>query len=331
MDTSALDARYAAYARIDSYGPMAMFPHWQQRLQLLLIWLTFLPLLRAFICVLCIITFFLCCSLCSCLPARVAHLMLPTTATLLCRTVLLCCGVWRLRTSHAPGSAAGESSTAVYVANHVSWLDILVCMEQFFPAFISKASVKQLPLIGVIASAMQCIFAEREAAVKTPGGDASRPASAQVTAHVARRVADSRTCRPLVAFPEGTTTNNMYLLPFKTGAFLAGVPVQPLLLRYSCRPFSPAFETIHVVRSIVLVLSQPWISVEIIYLPQCAPTDSERANPADFAERVRAEMLAAGASWGLQPSTLTLTDKRVYHAGLLKVYNAWKDKSRRDA
>ena len=31
---------------------------------------------------------------------------------------------------------------------------------------------------------------------------------------------------------QGTTTNGEYLLPFKTGAFLAGEPVQPVILKY---------------------------------------------------------------------------------------------------
>lgn len=41
---------------------------------------------------------------------------------------------------------------------------------------------------------------------------------------------------PLLWLPcprtQGTTTNGDYLLPFKTGAFLAGKPVQPVILRY---------------------------------------------------------------------------------------------------
>ncbi len=31
---------------------------------------------------------------------------------------------------------------------------------------------------------------------------------------------------------QGTTTNGDFLLPFKTGAFLAGAPVQPVILKY---------------------------------------------------------------------------------------------------
>lgn len=38
--------------------------------------------------------------------------------------------------------------------------------------------------------------------------------------------------RPMLLFPEGTTTNGKMLLPFKTGGFLAGVPVRPCILQY---------------------------------------------------------------------------------------------------
>lgn len=43
---------------------------------------------------------------------------------------------------------------------------------------------------------------------------------------------------------EGTTTNGDYLLPFKTGVFLAKAPVQPVILRYPYRRFSPAWDSI---------------------------------------------------------------------------------------
>jgi lysophosphatidylcholine acyltransferase/lyso-PAF acetyltransferase len=318
MDTRDLDANYAAYARCDQYGPMACSVPRVEKLKLLCVWLTLLPLLRAAVCVLCILVFYLCCLLCSALPQRVGNALLLPASRACCRTVLLCCGVWRLKTNYVAGCADGrDATTAVYVANHVSWLDILIAMEQRYPSFISKASVKQVPLIGVIAASMQCIFTEREAA----GGESS---AKKVLGHVARRLTAPATCRPLWAFPEGTTTNNLYLLPFKTGAFLSGVPVQPVVLRYGTSPFSPAFETIHVARSLFLVLSQPRISVTVTYLPLCVPTDAERANPAAFAERVRGIMLETGAEWGLQASSLTLADKREYHAQLLKQWEEWR-------
>jgi hypothetical protein len=45
----------------------------------------------------------------------------------------------------------------------------------------------------------------------------------------------------IVIFPEGTTTNNKYLLKFKRGAFQPLKPVQPVLLRYSFSNFDPSY------------------------------------------------------------------------------------------
>lgn len=42
---------------------------------------------------------------------------------------------------------------------------------------------------------------------------------------------------------EGTTTNGDYLLPFKTGAFLAKAPVQPVILRYPYKRFNAAWDS----------------------------------------------------------------------------------------
>lgn len=48
----------------------------------------------------------------------------------------------------------------------------------------------------------------------------------------------------LIFTAEGTTTNGDYLLPFKTGAFLAKAPVLPVILRYPYQRFSPAWDSI---------------------------------------------------------------------------------------
>lgn len=56
----------------------------------------------------------------------------------------------------------------------------------------------------------------------------------------------SSVCWLLIFFnllAEGTTTNGDFLLPFKTGAFLAKAPVLPVILRYSFQRFSPAWES----------------------------------------------------------------------------------------
>ena len=41
---------------------------------------------------------------------------------------------------------------------------------------------------------------------------------------------------------QGTTTNGEYMLDFRSGAFLAGVPVQPVILRYQKVKAAPGYD-----------------------------------------------------------------------------------------
>ena len=60
---------------------------------------------------------------------------------------------------------------------------------------------------------------------------------------------------------KGTTTNGKCLLPFKTGAFLAGAPVRPVVLEYGADRVSAAWESINFVRHALLLLANPTHSV----------------------------------------------------------------------
>lgn len=73
---------------------------------------------------------------------------------------------------------------------------------------------------------MGCLYVDRDAS-----------GAGRVSDAVVQRMRDSAAgrlpgARPLLLFPEGTTTNGRFLLPFKTGAFLAGLPVRPVVIRY---------------------------------------------------------------------------------------------------
>jgi len=52
---------------------------------------------------------------------------------------------------------------------------------------------------------------------------------------------------------EGTTTNGEFLLPFKTGGFLAKAPVLPVILRYHYQRFSPAWDSISGVSTSIVI------------------------------------------------------------------------------
>lgn len=109
------------------------------------------------------------------------------------------------------------------VANHISWLDILVLHASGYCRFISKSDVRRWPLIGFMAHGTGTLFIERE----------SRRDAHRVVQHMAERLQGGDV---LAVFPEGTTGDGLELRPFHANliqaAILAGAPVQPVALRF---------------------------------------------------------------------------------------------------
>ena len=235
------------------------------------------------------------------------------------------------------GAGAGVSSTNI-VSNHISWLDIPVHMVvSACPAFVSKRSVRRAPIVGSIAEQMGCLFVEREtgpdaaaAAAQGAQGAAAPPraagtgASALVrermlsNAEAGRRreeePAGSNTS--LVVFPEGTTTNGRFLLPFHRSSFIASVPLRMVILEYRSARLSLAWDSIPALRHFLLLCCQPVNHVRVSVVGCYVPGDSERgaAGVASCAARVRAIMAENG---GLALSNSSLKEKRLYHKLLL--------------
>ena len=111
------------------------------------------------------------------------------------------------------------------VANHVSWLDIVVlhavCPEA---RFVSKAVVQRWPLIGRLVTGAGTLMVNRERR-----GDAARVV--HVIAHALQQ-GDT-----VALFPEGTTSDGCQVLDFHSSllqsAVAANAAVQPVALRYS--------------------------------------------------------------------------------------------------
>jgi len=110
----------------------------------------------------------------------------------------------------------------LWVANHVSWTDIPLLGQLAPLSFLAKAEVRQWPLAGWLAQCAGTLFIRRGA------GDGLL---------LARRIAErlGGGC-PLLVFPEGTSSDGRLVLPFHgrllAGAIEAGVPLQPVALRY---------------------------------------------------------------------------------------------------
>lgn len=93
------------------------------------------------------------------------------------------------------------------VANHASWLDIFVLNSRKNVYFVAKSEVAGWPGIGWLARATGTVFIRRD----------RREARAQTQIFEERLLAGHR----LLFFPEGTSTDGMRVLPFKTTLFAA--------------------------------------------------------------------------------------------------------------
>ncbi|CAH8258724.1 unnamed protein product [Arabidopsis lyrata] len=207
------------------------------------------------------------------------------------------------------GEAATEEPErpGAIVSNHVSYLDILYHMSASFPSFVAKRSVGKLPLVGLISKCLGCVYVQREA--KSPD---FKGVSGTVNERV-REAHRNKSAPTIMLFPEGTTTNGDYLLTFKTGAFLAGTPVLPVVLKYPYERFSVAWDTISGARHILFLLCQFVNHLEVIRLPVYYPSQEEKDDPKLYASNVRRLMATEG---NLILSELGLSDKRIYHATL---------------
>lgn len=109
------------------------------------------------------------------------------------------------------------------VANHISWLDILV-MDAAHPArFVSKGDVKHWPVLGALITGAGTLYIER----------ASRRDAMRVVHQMAAALTAGDT---LAVFPEGTTHDGRTLLPFHANLIQAAIsahaPALPVALQY---------------------------------------------------------------------------------------------------
>ena len=112
-----------------------------------------------------------------------------------------------------------------YIANHVSWLDILALAGASGTAFVAKKELDDTPVVGWLSRLNRTVFIDRE----------DRLGIAGQIEMLREALKDNWS---VTVFPEGTTGDGRTLLPFKTAMLQVlepppeGVAVQPVLLDY---------------------------------------------------------------------------------------------------
>ena len=177
----------------------------------------------------------------------------------------------------------------MFVANHVSWVDIEMLHSQRMMGFVAKQEIRGWPVVGWLTARGETIFHQR-GSQESMGG--------VMHAMLARL----RAGRPVGVFPEGRTRDGSEVGPFHARIFQpaveAGVPVQPVALRYgprgSAQPAVAFAPHESFFANFVRLLGEPARKADICFLTPIAAGELEgRSKIAELArERIVATMHA---------------------------------------
>lgn len=177
---------------------------------------------------------------------------------------------------------AAADGHALWVSNHVSWLDIPVLGANFPVYFLSKAEVAKWPVVGWLARVAGTLFIQRGA------GDAG-----QVTNQLAAHLGEGRN---VLFFPEGTTTDGHRLKRFFHKLFGAAVQtqvsLQPVLVCYrdehdALHPHAPFIGDDEFLSHAIDILKGERMVVDVMVLPAELPGERDaRALARDLEARM---------------------------------------------
>ncbi|XP_061886145.1 lysophosphatidylcholine acyltransferase 1 isoform X3 [Entelurus aequoreus] len=179
------------------------------------------------------------------------------------------------------GERAAPSQAAILtVAPHSTFFDAIPVTSTMC-SIVAKLETQSIPVWGTLIQYIRPVLVLRS------NLDSRR----QTVEEIKRRARSGGEWPQIMIFPEGTCTNRSSLILFKAGAFLPGLPVQPVVLRYPNK----------------------------LYLPVYTPSDQEKENPSLFANNVRKIMAKA---LEVPLTDLSFEDRELSFAeGPLKVYD----------
>jgi len=210
----------------------------------------------------------------------------PYVTQWVCRMTLWILGL-RLNTQGEPMKNAGA-----VVSNHLSWLDIFALNVRKRIYFVSKSEVAGWPGVGTLAKITGTVFIRRD----------PRQAQQQKQVFEARLLSGHK----LLFFPEGTSTDGMRVLDFKSTLFEAffsqkirsNMHVQPVSLIYTAPVGEDArfygwWGDMAFAPHVLKILAQaPQGEVKVIYHPPVKVDDfpNRKALAAHLEQAVRAGM-----------------------------------------
>lgn len=203
------------------------------------------------------------------------------------RAIMKICGV-RVRVRGQPLM----NGAALWVSNHVSWVDIFILSSVRCVAFVAKSEIRQWPILGWLVAKAGTVFLDRR----------QRQAIKNVSAQMEHRFARGEV---LGLFAEGTTTGGFDVLPFRPSLFdpaiHAQVSVQPIALRFYHRGARSDYVAFvgeqNLVQNICILISTTRVLVEVEFLPALSAAQCQemgRAKVCAHAQQVIGQAVRAG-------------------------------------
>uniref|UniRef100_A0A672GA65 EF-hand domain-containing protein n=1 Tax=Salarias fasciatus TaxID=181472 RepID=A0A672GA65_SALFA len=169
------------------------------------------------------------------------------------------------------------------VAPHSTFFDGIVCIVAGLPSTVSRVENLATPIFGRFVRCLQPVLVSR----KDPD---SRKNTIQ---EIDSRAKSGGHWPQVLIFPEGTCTNRSCLITFKQGAFIPGVPVQPVLMRYPNSMVTSHAGIYKFTLHLTLTLTFSSLCSVFQFLPPHIPTEEEKKSAPLFASRVRETMARA--------------------------------------
>lgn len=195
--------------------------------------------------------------------------------------------ILKVRLSFSGMLPACDRQGVVLVANHISWLDILVILAVCPVRFVAKAEISTWPILGRLCRNAETLFIERE----------RRSDTLRLNQQIDSAL---KSGHPVVIFPEGTTGNGDVLQHFHASLLQSAVTAKtqlcPVAIRYSnydgSRNTSVAYVNVTMLQSLMQILAEPEIRVELVFSEPIPSADKNRRELARLAEQAIARALS---------------------------------------
>lgn len=184
------------------------------------------------------------------------------------------------------------SGSALFVSNHISWLDIPLLGGICCPRFLSKAEIAKWPIAGWLARQSGTLFIAR--GHQSAAGNANQDMSSALKQQGSNK--------QVLFFPEGTTTRGEDVRKYHPRLFASAIEtntmVQAIVVYYpgegtAVNPLIPYVDEQPLRDNLSKLLSVRCIKAEIHFLEPISPVGKDRKALASLCEEKTREKLLA--------------------------------------